>query len=75
MNYLILYVIISIIIGIRDLYRLNSQENYLDSVPIGDIGDYVVPKRILGIHNFVFLPSLPIIVAVLAVCKLINWVS
>ena len=75
MNYLILYVIISVIIGIRDLYRLKSQQNYLASVPIGDIGDYVVPKRIFGIHNFMFLPSLTIIVAVFAVRKLTNRVS
>ena len=51
------YVILSLIIGIIDVIRATAQDNELASYPIGDIGEYIVPKPILGVHNFIFLPS------------------
>ena len=54
---LVAYVILSLIIGIIDVCRATAQENELASYPIGDIGEYIVPKPILGVHNFIFLPS------------------
>ena len=54
---LVAYVILSLIIGIIDVIRATAQDNELASYPIGDIGYYVEPKPILGVHNFIFLPS------------------
>ena len=51
------YVILSLIIGIIDVCRATAQENELASYHIGDIGEYIEPKPILGVHNFIFLPS------------------
>lgn len=47
-----MYVILSLIIGNIDVCRATAQENELASYPIGDIGEYIVPKPILGGHNF-----------------------
>lgn len=51
------YVILSLIIGIIDVCRATAQENELASYLVGDIGEYIVPKPIWGVHNFIFLPN------------------
>jgi hypothetical protein len=58
---LFIYLVISISIGIIDVVLVKSQYNYLSTVPNGDIGYYVVPKKIIGIHNVILFPSLFVI--------------
>lgn len=69
---LVAYVILSVIIGIIDVVRIVEQESYFDTVPMGDIDYYIEPKPILGIHNFVFLPSWLIIGAAVLISRIIN---
>ena len=61
---LIVYSIAGVVIGLIDVARVTSQEEYLSQFPIGDIGEYVFPKKILGVHNFVFCTSWIVIGAV-----------
>lgn len=69
---LVAYVIMSLIIGIIDVRRIVLQDQYFDTVPIGDIGDCIEPKPILGIHNFIFLPSWFVIGAAVLISRIIN---
>ena len=69
---LVAYVIMSLIIGIIDVRRIVLQDQYFDNVPIGDIGYYIEPKPILGIHNFIFLPSWLVIGAAVLISRIIN---
>lgn len=58
-----LYIVISLFIGLCDLSSAQSQESFLNNTPRGDIGYYVIPKKIYGVHNWIFIPSwLPLIV-------------
>ena len=66
------YVILSLIIGIIDVISATVQDNELASYPIGDIGEYVEPKQILGIHNFIFLPSWIVLGVVILINRIIN---
>jgi hypothetical protein len=66
------YIICSIVVAILDLYKMYKQENFLQETPIGDLEEYVEPKKIVGVHNFVFLPSLLIIMSYLLVVHIIN---
>lgn len=67
-NLILGYIIVSILVGIIDVVRAVRQEGDLDSFPIGDM-EYVVPNRIYGIHNWIFLPSWIII----GIVKMINY--
>lgn len=62
---------IGIIIGVRDIIRLTKQDKYLAQFPIGDIGEYIIPKKILGVKNYVF-PSSFLIIAIIAIIKKIK---
>lgn len=66
------YVAISVFIGIVDLARASTQEQYLMSFPRGDIGTYVTRRPIFGIHNWVFLPSWGVIILWLTIVRVIN---
>ena len=50
------YVIVSIIVGIVDLAKLVEQDEYFQTIPYGDL-EFHERKPILGIHNWVFIPS------------------
>ena len=63
------YVILPLIIGIIDVCRATVQDNKLASYPIGE---YVEPKPILGIHNFIFLPSWIVLGVVILINRSIN---
>ena len=52
----VLYVIVSLVIGIGDLFSLIDQDRYFASIPRGDLFLYK-RKPILGKHNYVFFPS------------------
>ena len=66
----IIYIIISMFIGILDLASMYAQTRELNSTPVGDIGEYVEPKHITGIHNIVFLPSIIVILCGVGLSKL-----
>lgn len=66
----IIYVIISVFIGILDLASMYAQTQELNSTPAGDIGEYIEPKHITGIHNIVFLPSIIVILCGVGLSKL-----
>ena len=51
------YIIVSAGVGAIDLCREAAQEEYLSCFPKGDIGHNVFPKKIYGIHNWIFIPS------------------
>lgn len=70
--YIVAYCIISLIIGCVDLVAICAQENYLVTVPAGDIGYYIKPKKIIGIHNILLLPSLLIIGIAVLICKIMD---
>lgn len=57
----ILYCVVSLIVGIADVTLVNAQDTYLSTIPTGDIGYYIKPKKIIGIHNVILLPSLIVI--------------
>ena len=57
-SWIIGYVVGSLVWGYVDALELRSQDYDLMNVPSGDIGEFVFPKRILGIHNILFFPSL-----------------
>ena len=57
MSILLVYLFMSILVGIIDLFRISAQVRELSQYPAGDVGYYVFPKKILGMHNWVFLPS------------------
>ena len=58
---LVSYLLASVVIGILDAVRIHDQSSYLSSFPVGDIGYYVKPECIIGVHNLLFLPSMLII--------------
>lgn len=66
------YVILSVIIGIIDVVKIYDQNEYFGTVPYGDIGEYIEPKPILGIHNFIFLPSWVVVGMAVLVSSIIN---
>jgi hypothetical protein len=66
------YIIFSIVVAILDLYKMCKQEKFLLGTPVGDLEEYVEPKKIVGVHNIVFLPSLMIIVPYLLIVHIIN---
>ena len=53
---LIIYIGISLLVATMDISAMQRQENDLMDVPYGDL-EFYEPKSIMGIHNFVFLPS------------------
>ncbi len=63
-----IYVVISFFVGIVDVLEVTNQEEELSNFPIGDIGVYVFPRKILGIHNLIFFPSF----LVLGIVALVN---
>ena len=67
-----IFLVISIVIGIVDIIRMKEQEDYISKFPIGDIGYYVEPKRIMGLHNIIFFPSILIIILFKIVVRVIN---
>ena len=70
--YIVAYCIISLIVGFADLVAIREQENYLNTMPAGDIGYYIKPKNIIGIHNILLLPSLLAIGSTVLICKIID---
>ena len=68
----IVYLMLSAFVGLVDLTLLRHQEEELASFPAGDIGEYVFPKKILGIHNVIFFPSYIIIYGWMLICRIIN---
>ena len=69
MSLIFYYLLISGVVAVYDVIRLKNQDEELNSFPQGDIGYYIEPKRILGIHNVIFFPSLLIICAVILINK------
>lgn len=67
-----LYVVISVIIGISDLSKMFIQERELDYTPVGDIGYYIIPEHVTGVHNVIFLPSIIVILCCTGIFKLLN---
>jgi len=67
---IIVYIIISLIVAIVDLSRLAEQERYFSEIPYGDL-EFHEPKRILGMHNIVFIPSLLFIFIWIKIVKFI----
>lgn len=63
----IIYVMLSVFIGILDLASMYAQTQELNNTPIGD---YVEPKRIIGIHNIIFLPSIIVVLCGIGLSKL-----
>lgn len=53
----ILYITISLCVGVIDASILHRQIHDINDMPYGDV-EFVSPKKILGIHNIVFFPSL-----------------
>lgn len=72
MNVFMIYLLSSVVVATMDLARLKKREEFFLENPIGDNDYYLKPKKVLGIHNVIFFPSWLIIVAVLAIIKLIN---
>ena len=70
--YIAAYCIISLIVGFSDLVVIRKQENYLATMPAGDIEYYIKPKKIIGIHNILLLPSLLVIGSAVLICKIID---
>ena len=70
--YIAAYCIISLIVGCIDLVAIREQENYLNTMPADDIGYYIKPKNIIGIHNILLLPSLLVIGSAVLICKIID---
>lgn len=66
------YLVVSVIIGIIDLIRMVHQEDELASYPVGDIGYYVFPTEITGVHNWIFLPSWLVIKGWIGICRIAN---
>lgn len=72
---LIMYVIISVIIGAMDLMKLAAFEEEIASFPRGDVGEYVSEEPaepILGIHNFLFPISFLVIFGWIGIMRLRN---
>lgn len=68
---IVIYIIVSIIIGLWDFSELRAQEDYIAQIPIGDL-NYYNPYSIIGIHNFIFLPSLILIGGWMIICMITN---
>ena len=71
MTFIFTYLIISFFVGIIDIKRLQAQEDYLMSIPIGDL-KFHEPKPITGIHNWVFLPSWIVIKGWISFVRFVN---
>ena len=54
---LIIYFVVGLIVGIVDVVRLYNQDQYLNTVPRGDLYYYVFPRKITGKHNYIFITS------------------
>ena len=67
-----MYGLISVVIGIIDLHFAGAQERYLAEFPRGDIGTYVKPRKVFGIHNWVFFPSWIVITLWILFVRVIN---
>ena len=65
------YLLVSFIIGIEDLIQLKHQEDYFDNIPIGDL-EFHRPKKILGLHNWIFFPSWLVIGGWILIVGIIN---
>ena len=61
------YCLVSLFIGLLDLLCLIRQDQHFRDVPQGDIGEYEFKSQILGIHNWIFLPSW------LVIAPFLNW--
>lgn len=66
------YAILSVIIGIIDVVKIYNQNEDFSTVPYGDIGEYIEPKPIIGIHNIIFLPSLAVVGSAVMVSNIVN---
>ncbi len=66
------YLIISVIVALIDLYKMSKQEDYLGTFPLGDLGEFIELKPVMGVHNIIFFPSLLIIKGYLLVIRIIN---
>ena len=71
MTIFIIYLIISVVVGIVDIKRLQAQEDYFASIPYGDLESYE-PKPITGVHNWVVFPSWIVIIAWKAIVRFVN---
>ena len=72
MQILVIYLVVSLIVGLLDLSAMYYQNIYLSSFPTGDIGSYIKPKHITGLHNILFLPSLLIVLVGIGISNLID---
>ena len=59
------YLVVSFIVGVIDLIRMAHQEDE-------DIGYYVFPTKITGVHNWIFLPSWLVIKGWIGICRIAN---
>ena len=72
MYIVVIYLVVSLAVGIYDLRRFGKQDEELASYPIGDVEYYIKPKKLFGIHNWIFLPSWLLILVVILVIARIN---
>jgi hypothetical protein len=72
MHVIAAYLVVSFIVGVIDLIRMAHQEDELASYPVGDIGYYVFPTKITGVHNWIFLPSWLVIKGWIGICRIAN---
>lgn len=71
---IIIYLIISLFIAIWDLDSLRRQDEYFMNIPQGDL-EYHKRVPILGIHNYLFFPSLLFIGGWILFCKIFNSIN
>lgn len=50
------YVVVGIIWGLIDLDSLYCQDEYFSTIPYGDL-EFFEKKKILGVHNWIFITS------------------
>lgn len=68
---LILYLIVSFIIGLNTILSKMCEERELLTVPIGDL-EFYGRKRMFSLVNFLFFPSIFVVWMWIGVCFLSN---
>lgn len=55
---LVIYLTLSIVVGIMTIIRANNIRRYFNNVSSGDYGCYEAERNVLTVLNWMFVPSL-----------------
>lgn len=70
MKILVVYLLLSVFAGIITILRARNLERYMSTLPIGDVNYYEDTVSVIGMINWMFIPSFIVYGLYRLMCKI-----